>query len=72
MICYMDRSYCASPNCLDRCGRKLTAEVRAAAIKWWGGANAPICTMEFCDERGEVKPEFAAPRAAASKEGRDG
>ena len=26
MICYADKTFCASPNCTNECGRKLTDE----------------------------------------------
>lgn len=46
MICYEDKTFCASPNCT--CGRKLTDEIIKAAEKWWGGPNAPISVSYFC------------------------
>lgn len=48
MICYRDRTFCISPGCTNECGRKLTAEVRAAARAWWGGDDAPIAMGYFC------------------------
>lgn len=54
MISYKDMTFCASPNCKDKCGRRLTEEVRAAAKRWWGGDDAPICVSHFCDDEGEV------------------
>lgn len=45
MICYGDRTFCASPNCEGACGRKLTDEVRADANK----LGLPISTAYFCD-----------------------
>jgi hypothetical protein len=41
MICYMDRTYCISPNCVNACGRKLTDAVRVAAK----AAGLPISTL---------------------------
>jgi hypothetical protein len=55
MICYRDRTYCGSPNCENKCGRKLTDEVKEGAKKWWGSDNAPIAISNFCDEKGEVR-----------------
>lgn len=59
MICYRDMTFCSSPACKNKCGRKLTDEVRAAAVKWWGGEDAPICVSHFCDENGEVRKNEA-------------
>lgn len=46
MICYLDRTFCVSPNC--KCDRKLTNEIKQAAIKWWGNTDAPISVAYFC------------------------
>lgn len=46
MLCYLDITFCASPDC--KCGRKLTDEIREAAAEWWGGPDAPIATSYFC------------------------
>lgn len=46
MLCYRDRTYCNfSCNCKHEstCNRALTADVLAAAKKWWGSNDAPIC-----------------------------
>jgi hypothetical protein len=50
MICYLDRTFCVSPNCENKCGRKLTDEIRQAARVWWGSDNAPIAMGWFCGE----------------------
>lgn len=50
MICFRDRTYCVSKNCTNKCGRKLTDEVTAAAKVWWGGDDAPIAVGTFCEE----------------------
>lgn len=50
MICYRDRTYCSSPNCQNKCGRKFTDEDRAAAIKWWGSEDFPLAVSNFCKE----------------------
>jgi len=56
MICYRDMTFCVSKNCKNKCGRKLTEEVKQGAKIWWGGKEgAPIAMSEFCDENGEVK-----------------
>lgn len=55
MIGYRDRAWCCSKACKNKCGRKVTEEVMAAAVKWWGGPKPPFNFMEFCDEKGEVR-----------------
>lgn len=44
MISYKDRAYCASPECKNECGRKITEEERQEAIK----AELAICYGYFC------------------------
>lgn len=53
MICYKDMTFCVSPNCTNKCGRKLTEEIKKEAEKWWGGPDAPICVSYFCGESDE-------------------
>lgn len=65
MLCYMDRTYCVSPGCVDKCGRKLTDKIRAEAVAWWGGEGAPIAMSDFCDDNGELR------RAAVGGEGEE-
>jgi hypothetical protein len=52
MICYLDRTFCISPECINECGRKLTKEIEKAAEKWWKGFKAeggpPIAMSCFC------------------------
>ena len=60
MICYMDRSFCISPNCENKCGRKLTDEVRDGARR----KRLPICTGYFCD-----KPVWHEAQRAADDDG---
>ena len=54
MIYYNDTTFCVSPGCINKCGRKMTPEVQAAAEKWWGESDPPICQGYFCDDRGEL------------------
>ena len=49
---YMDKTFCASPNCKDKCGRKMM-EVTKKMIPDW----ERISFAEFCDENGEVIDE---------------
>ena len=46
MICYLDKTFCVSPNC--KCERKLTNKIRKAAEKWWGGKDVPIAVGYLC------------------------
>lgn len=61
MICFRDRTYCISPGCINKCGRKLTEKIRKEARAWWlqvtkgRDDDAPICMAEFCDGKGQVK-----------------
>jgi hypothetical protein len=48
MMCYLDKTFCASPDCKNECGRQLTQEIRDGAEKWWGGKDAPIAVSYFC------------------------
>lgn len=46
MLCFRDMTFCQfHEDCADAkiCHRPLTAEVLAAAEKWWGSENVPIC-----------------------------
>lgn len=61
MLCYRDRTYCASPNCVDACGRKLTPEIQKAAEAWWGSPDAPIAVSYFC----------GVPESTAAGQGED-
>jgi hypothetical protein len=68
MICYNDKTYCASINCKNKCGRKLTDKIKQDAKLWWVNITTgqgrekdlPLHTKEFCDEWGEVKEQLNA------------
>ena len=53
MICYRDMTFCTyyedCENAKD-CHRPLTPEVYEAAVRWWGGVDAPI--SQFSDKPG--------------------
>lgn len=58
MICYRDMTFCTAKCAATDCHRKLTPEVKEAAVKWWGDENAPISVSdlsEMCKEFEEVK-----------------
>lgn len=60
MICFRDRTYCASPNCRNECGRQFTAEDAVAAKAWWGSDDYPVAMSTFCDKHGDlIRPEKA-------------
>lgn len=56
MICFRDRTYCASPNCVNLCGRQLTPEVREAAES----AGMMVAVGYFCGEPERVKEVTAS------------
>ena len=52
MMCYRDRTFCVSPACQNKCGCKLTEEIKNKAQQWWGKPDAPIACSKLCDEKG--------------------
>lgn len=54
-MCFRDTTFCSSPNCKNKCGRKLTEQDKEAARKWWGKDGAPIAYADFCDDKGNLK-----------------
>lgn len=57
MICYLGKTFCVADPCTCPPGRKLTAEILAAAKTWWGSDDAPISTAWVC---GPVDPGVAS------------
>jgi hypothetical protein len=59
-----DKTFCASPNCNNKCGRKMTAEQRSRlnGIRKMHGKEFPISYAYFCGEP-EKNHEQARPRA---------
>lgn len=55
MICYLDRTFCISKNCQNKCGRKLTKEIVRDAIKWWGSEDVPVAISCFCSDENIYK-----------------
>jgi len=53
MLCFRCRTYCISKNCQNKCGRKLTQEIKDAAAEWWGKPGAPISVSTFCGNDGK-------------------
>lgn len=50
MLCYRDTTFCASPNCKNQCGRKLTDFDRKRAEE----AKLYIMCAYFCGEPEKV------------------
>ncbi len=55
MMCFLDRTFCGSPNCKGECGRAWTPELSERAEKWWNPKDepekrgmAPIALSYFC------------------------
>jgi hypothetical protein len=48
MIGFRDTTFCVSPDCQNKCGRKLTKEIIKQAEEWWGNEDAPIAVSCFC------------------------
>jgi len=43
MMCFADKTFCPFLECKNTaCNRRLTAEVKAAAKRWFGSDDAPI------------------------------
>ncbi len=65
MIGYDDKTFCISPGCKNRCGRKLTPEIERLANEWWvnscGGNedSAPIACAYFCGGKEEAEEDNA-------------
>ena len=56
MYSFNDKTYCASPNCKNECGRKLTPEIWDAAKK----AGMMVAQSYFC---GSLVPEVTVQSA---------
>ena len=52
--CYRDKTYCSSPNCKNKCNRKMSPEIKAilASDKYGRTSYA-----NFCDESSAPIPE---------------
>jgi hypothetical protein len=62
-VAFLDKTLCASPNCINECGRKMTDSERGALAVWGALMNpsndphviVPVCYAYFCGEP-EIKP----------------
>jgi hypothetical protein len=46
-MCYKDKTFCASPNCKNECGRKMTEDEKITLQKNW----APVNYGYFCGDK---------------------
>jgi len=46
MLCYEDRTFCASPDCTNECGRKMSDYDKDLSRR----ANLPVAYGYFCGE----------------------
>lgn len=54
-MCFNDRTYCASPDCENKCGRKMTIVEEQEAVQ----SGLPVSYGYFCGELKEEKPMTA-------------
>lgn len=45
-MCYLDRTFCNSPECQNKCGVQWTVEHQRAANKWM--KDPPVAFSAFC------------------------
>lgn len=45
--CYLDTTYCASPNCKNECGRKMSDEIKKEISRL---EHARVAYAYFCAE----------------------
>lgn len=50
MMCYRDRTYCASKVKKHTCGCEFTKQDAKDAEKWWGNKDYPVAYAYFCGE----------------------
>lgn len=51
MISFLDRTFCASNKCTNKCGRKMTKEQKTLLKKLKKeGKDLPVCIGKFCEE----------------------
>lgn len=47
MICYKDKTFCASDCVNTECHRNWTQEKQDAAIAWWGSDKPPVAFSDL-------------------------
>lgn len=50
---FLDKTFCSSPNCQNKCGRKMTDQEDYYRLYVWG--DLPVAMAAFCDEQGNLK-----------------
>ena len=50
MLSFRDTTFCASPNCKNECGRKMTPEEHKQLQKLSPDEWLPVCSAYFCGE----------------------
>jgi hypothetical protein len=50
MMCFKDKTFCGSPTCKNKCGRKMTKEEREHLSK----SDLLVSFALFCDKDGEL------------------
>ena len=59
MWSYKDKTFCASPDCENECGRKLTDQDKHYLSSFSDPENAPVvCYAYFCGEPESKTPEI--------------
>ena len=41
MICFKDKTFCNSPGCEGKCGRRWTQALHNEAVRWWNEGKTP-------------------------------
>jgi len=54
MITFLDKTFCASPNCKDECGRRMTEEQKSILSTM---KNQFVCYGYFCPQHYRDKIE---------------
>ncbi len=56
---YNDRTYCASPDCHNECGRQMSSMEKAQQKAFFAahGYNIPVSYAYFCGEPQEETPQ---------------
>jgi hypothetical protein len=59
MLCFLDRTFCGSKNCKNKCGRQWTKELQKRADQWARESgflgDPPVAFCNFCDDTEELK-----------------
>lgn len=54
MICYKDKTFCASPQCKNECGRKMTKDEEREAKQ----LNLEVSSAYFCGQPEDKKDAY--------------